>query len=323
VSPHTTGRTYCNMLSTCDRIGDVGRAAEWQAVTERWSEPYADSGFPGICRVFRAGLLRMHGKLTAAEREAQRAAEELGDFLSDVAGEAFYELGEIQVRAGNLPGAEAMFAEAHARGRSPQPGLALLRLAQGNSAAARAMIDHCVAQPGLLPLDFARLLPARVEIALACGAVDTAAGAMAELEAIAATYGSPALAASAAYARGAVELAFERPSDAVFHLQRGLRTWSDIELPFEVAQTRLLLARAYAVMGRRDEADLEERAAHRALERMRAGAFTTATRWRAGQSIGARWSGDTGSGPAWKTSRAFRTARRRWTTPSGWRRPHG
>jgi tetratricopeptide (TPR) repeat protein len=88
LTPRTTGRAYCNMMSTCEQLGDVGRAAEWYDAAHSWSEPYTGSGYPGICRVHRAGILRLRGSLREAEHEARRAADELVDFLADVAGEA-------------------------------------------------------------------------------------------------------------------------------------------------------------------------------------------------------------------------------------------
>jgi tetratricopeptide (TPR) repeat protein len=271
LTPRTTGRAYCNMMSTCERLGDYGRAAEWHETAHRWVEPHAESGYPGICRVHRAGILRLRGALPEAEEEARRAAGELADFLADVAGEAFCELGEIRLRMGDFPTAETMFGEAHARGRDPQPGLALLRLAQGNREAARAMIDRALAEPGLAQLDRAKLLPALVEIAVACGDADAAAEGARELEAITTTYTSPALVASAALARGTAELARDGAEEALVHLRRARRIWTELDLPFELARTRLVMSRAYAALGDREEATMEERAAGAIMSRMRAG----------------------------------------------------
>jgi tetratricopeptide (TPR) repeat protein len=268
LTPRTAGRTYCNMITTCDRLGDYGRAAEWHEAAHHWTESHPDSVFPGICRVHRAGILRLRGALGEAEQEARRATEELGQFLKDVAGEAFYELGEIRMCMGDRQGAEAMFGEAHLRGRNPQPGLALLRLAQENTEAARSMIERSLADPGLAPLDRAKLLPALVEIAVACGAVDQAATAAQELETITQTYGSPALVASAALARGAVELARGSAEQALQHLGRARRIYAEIDLPFELARTRTLLARAHTALGDRDGAAMEERAAHAITSRI-------------------------------------------------------
>ncbi len=267
LTPRTTGRAYCNMMSTCERLGDIGRAVEWSEAAHAWLEPHPDSGFPGICRVHRAGMLRKRGALAEAEREARRATEELADFLVDVAGEAYYELGEIRLRAGDLPGAGDMFGQAQVRGRDPQPGLALLRLAEGRAEAARTMIERALSAPAITALDRARLLPTLVEVSVACGEIDRAEAGAAELETITATYTAPALVASAALARGRVELARDRAEPAVLHLRRASRIWAEIDLPVELAQTRLLLSRAYAALGDADAAELEERAAQAAMAR--------------------------------------------------------
>ena len=268
LTPRTTGRAYCNMMSTCERLGDFGRAAEWYDVAHTWCEPHADSGYPGICRVHRAGILRLRGSLREAEHEARRAAEEMVDFLADVAGEAYYELGEIRLRMGDLAGAGEMFSEAHARGRDPQPGLALLRLAEGRSEAARSMIERALSEPRLTMLERVKLLPALVEISVACGETAAAADGVSELETITATYTSPAFVASAALARGRVELAREQADQAMLHLRRACRIWKEIDLPVELAQTRLLLSRAYSALGNTDEAELEERTAQAAMDRI-------------------------------------------------------
>ena len=273
LTPRTTGRAYCNMMSTCEQLGDFGRAAEWYDAAHSWCEPHAESGFPGICRVRRAGILRLRGSLKEAEHEARRAADELVDFLSDVAGEAYYELGEIGLRLGDLAGAGEMFGQAHSRGRDPQPGLALLRLAEGRSEAARSMIERALIEPRLTMLERAKMLPALVEIRVACGEPAAAAEAVSELEAITTTYTSPALVASAALARGRVELARGQAEQAMLHLQRACRIWAEIELPIELAQTRFLLSRAYSALGNTDEAELEERTAQAAMDRIGAGAL--------------------------------------------------
>jgi tetratricopeptide (TPR) repeat protein len=269
LTPRTTGRAYCNMMSTCERLGDFGRATEWYNTAASWLEPHADSGYPGICRVHRAGLLRLRGALSEAEQEAQRAADELGDFLTDVAGAAFYELGEIRLLKGDLAGAGEMFAEAHTRGRDPQPGLALLRLAEGRSEAAGSMIERALGEPGLDQLDRARLLPAAVEIRVACGDIGAAEDGSSELETITHTYTSPALVAAAALARGRVELARAQPAQALAHLRRARRIWAEIDLPLQLAHTRILLSRAYSALGNGDEAELERHAAQTTMNRFR------------------------------------------------------
>ena len=145
-----------------------------------------------------------------------------------------------------------------------------MRLAEGKVEAARSMIERALVDPGLTLLDRAKLLPAVIEIRVACNDLPGAHDAAAELEAITATYTSPALVGFAALARGRVELARGQAQQAVWSLRRACRIWTDINLPMELAQTRLLLSRAYSALGNTDEAELEERTAEAALERMSA-----------------------------------------------------
>jgi tRNA A-37 threonylcarbamoyl transferase component Bud32/tetratricopeptide (TPR) repeat protein len=271
LTPRTAGRAYCNMLSTCTQVGDFGRAAEWYDLASAWCQPYAASGYPGVCRVYQAGILRLRGALREAEHEARRAADELADFLTDVAGEAFYEMGQIRLRMNDLQGAGDMFREAHARGRDPQPGLALLRLAEGKPEAARAMVERAMLETGRTALDRAKLLPALVEVRVACGDLAAAEDGAAELEQINATYQSAALEGAAAVARGRVALARGQAGDAMLRFRRACRIWGDIDLRVDLAHTRLLLSQAYEALGNRDEAELEQRAGREALERMREG----------------------------------------------------
>src|SRR2546425_10922810 len=133
------------MMGTCEKLADYQRAAEWSDAARRWCEPHAESGFPGICRVHRAEIMRLRGSWSDAESEALHAADELQGFYHIAAGEAFYEVGEIRLRMGDLTRAEEVFRQAHELGRDPLPGLALLRLAEGKGEGARGLIDPPVA----------------------------------------------------------------------------------------------------------------------------------------------------------------------------------
>jgi len=266
LGPEVTGRIYCNMMGTCEKLADYQRAAEWSEAAGRWCELHAESGFPGICRVHRAEIMRLRGSWSDAESEALHAADELQGFYHIAAGEAFYEIGEIRLRMGDLARAEEVFRQAHELGRDPLPGLALLRLAEGKVEAARVLIDRAVADRPGGSLDRARLLPARVQIALAARDLDLARATATELEAIAGAYGSTALQASAAQARGAVQLAERSTDDAVPSLRRACKLWQEVQLPYETATTRLLLAGAYRTTGHSEDAELELQAAMSALK---------------------------------------------------------
>src|SRR2546425_9787301 len=151
------------MMGTCEKLADYQRAAEWSDAARRWCELHAESGFPGICRVHRAEIMRLRGSWSDAESEALHAADELQGFYHIAAGEAFYEVGEIRLRMGDLTRAEEVFRQAHELGRDPLPGLALLRLAEGKVEVARVLIDRAVADRPAGALDRARLFPPRVQ----------------------------------------------------------------------------------------------------------------------------------------------------------------
>ena len=261
LGPEVTGRIYCNMMGLCEKLADYQRAGEWSEAARRWCEQHTESGFPGICRVHRAELMRLRGSWNDAETEALRAAQELRGFYNIAAGEAFYEIGEIRLRMGDWKRAEEVLRQAHELGREPVPGLALLRLAEGKIDAAKGLIERAVADRPEGSLDRGRLLPARVQIALAAGEVDRARETVTELEAIAREYGSTAWHASAAQARGAVQVAEGAADAAVPNLRRACKLWQEVQLPYETATARLLLAGAYRATGSPEDAELELQAA--------------------------------------------------------------
>ena len=273
----TTGRILCNMMSTCGKVADYRRAGEWNEAARRWCEPHSESGYPGICRVHRAELLRLRGAWPEAEVEARRASAELEDFLSDVAAEAYYELGEIRLLMGDLGAADSLFRQAHELGRDPVPGLALLRLAKGRPDNARALLERALSDPLLSKLDRARLLPAQAEVASASGASETSRAAAEELASIADAYGSPALAARAAFARGLVELGEGQPASAAASFRRACKLSRDSDLPYEAARARVLLGQAYRASGNGEDAELELQAAATSFERLGAAADARST----------------------------------------------
>jgi class 3 adenylate cyclase len=269
LDPAGAGYVYCGMIGICSKLGDYRRAAEWTEATLRWCERQSVPAFPGVCRVHKAELLRLRGSLTRAEEEALMACEELPrfNFFSGL-GPANYEIGEVRRRVGDFRGAEEAYARAHEFGYDPQPGLSLLRLAQGKVEAAAAGIrqarvevsgNHCLQ---------VRVLSAQAAIAEAAGDLETAASAADELESIVGEYEAMSLHAIAAGVRGAVRLAQGDGVGAIPHLQRARQAWQEIEAPYEVAEARLLLARAHRQTGDDDAALMEARAARTAFERL-------------------------------------------------------
>ena len=273
LDPLSTAIIYCNAIDACRDLGDYSRAGEWEQTATRWCERMAIAGFPGMCRVDRAELMRLRGAWNDADQELQRATEELADFNPRVAGQAFYEIGEIRLRMGDLEAAEQAFNQARDMARDPEPGLSLLRLAQGKADAASRSIKRALEEESLVRLDRARLLPAQVEIALVAGDVKTARAAAEEIDAIANDYKisdrmTPALEASAQTAWGAVRLAEQDTEGAITCLRRAIKLWQEVDHPYEGAKTRFLLAGAYREQGDEDGAKSELQAAQSAFERL-------------------------------------------------------
>lgn len=171
--------------------------------------------------------------------------------------DGFYAIGDIRRLKGDFEGAEAALREAHARGRSPQPALALVRLAEGKTKVAAAAINAAVAEETWDRWARARLLPAQVEIAVAAGDVPGARAAVDELTTIVAGYPSPALEAGRQVALGRVLIAEGDAAGAIRELRAAIRGWRDVGSPYEVARARAVLSSALRALDHQDDADLE------------------------------------------------------------------
>jgi ATP/maltotriose-dependent transcriptional regulator MalT len=267
--PMVIGEIYCNLIDACFELGDLRRAGEWTEGLRHWSETHQpQSVYPGMCRVRHAGVLHLRGEWSEAEEEARRACGELLDMNPRVAAEGFYEIGAIRGRTGDLVGAEEAFRRASELGREPQPGLALVRLAQGNAEGAAAAIRGALAQESSNRLGRAKLLAAQVEVAIAADDLETALAADQELTAIAGDYGSPALEAAAAMARGGLQLAQDDATAALRTLRRAWQLWHALDCPFEAAGARRLLGLACRKGGDEEGAELALSAAHATFQRL-------------------------------------------------------
>ncbi len=263
VSPPTAGLVFCGAIATCQRIMEVARAREWTAALSRWCDVDADLvPYRGQCLVHRAEVLRLHGAWDEAASAADAACVRLGP--APAAGDAWYERGELHRLRGELDAAEAAYRAASLAGRDPQPGLAMLRLAQGNVEAAVGAVRR-VLEESKGPVERARALGPFVDITLAAGDVESARVAVDELCRLAGELGTDPLRSAAAAGLGAVELAEGAPGQALRTLRRAWRLWNDIGAPFEAAHVRLLVADACAALGDADGAAMERDAARRVL----------------------------------------------------------
>jgi DNA-binding CsgD family transcriptional regulator len=267
LSAIVTGIVYCNTIAFCRDAYELRHAREWTEALSRWCERQPEMvAHNGLCLVHRAEIMQLRGAWEAALQEARRAAERFTrGVLNELAcGKAHYRQGEVHRLRGEFDAAEGAYREASRRGFEPQPGLALLRLAQGETATAAAAIRRAVGEMRQ-PLKRVALLAAYVEIVLAAGELDRAHAACDELEEIAARQGCDALGAIAGQARGALSLAKGQAGEALGTLRPALELWRELPAPYEAAQTRLLIGSACRMLGDEDSAALELEAAREAL----------------------------------------------------------
>jgi len=258
ISPLIAGLLFCSVIVTAHQAHDLGRAREWTAAAERWRQSQPDlEMYRGECQVYRAHVLQVAGDWPGAQQQVTSACEAfLRPPPHPAAGLAFYEQGDLHRLTGRHAEAEEAFTRAASLGHSAQPGLALLRLAQGRLEAAAAGIRRALTEASE-PLARAGVLPSFVEIMLATGAHDEAHAAAAELREVAARSGSDYLKAMAAQADGAVLLSAGDVDSALPRLRDAAAAWQRLEAAYSFARTRLMIGEACAALGDADAARLE------------------------------------------------------------------
>lgn len=277
LSPVVTGIVYCNTIAFCRDVYEFRHAWEWTDALARWCERQPEMvAHNGLCLVHRAESMLLRGAAGSALAEARRSADRFfeGVLNQFARGKAYYCQGEAHRHQGDFVLAEEAYREAASIGCDPQPGLALLRLAQGNAGAAAAAIRRAVGET-TDPLRRAGMLPAYVTIMLAVGNMEMARAGCAELEAISRARGSDVLAAMAGHSRGALALAEEEPGAALPALRAALEVWQQLGAAYEAARVRVLIGLACRALGDEDTAALEFTAARTAFAGMGAKADET------------------------------------------------
>ncbi len=273
LSPIVTGLVYCNTIGFWQSVYELRRAREWTEALTRWCEQQPDMvAHTGVCLVHRAEIMQLQGAWDAALEEARRAGERFAEGVLNerVCGKAYYRQGEVHRLRGERSAAEESYREASRRGYEPQPGLALLRLAEGKRDAASSAIRRVLAEASL-PRARAALLPAYVEIMLAAGEVEEARSACRELETISTAHRSDMLRAMSAQARGALALAEGDPHTALVALREAWQAWQELEAPYEGACVRVLVGLGCRAAGDEDTAAWELDAARGVFDRLGAG----------------------------------------------------
>lgn len=276
VSPVFAGSIYCTMIEGCQEISDFARAAEWTHALTTWCEVQPGLvPFTAQCAVHRGQIMRIRGAYDEALDEFDRAVRRYIDAGTTIpAGLAMAERGDVLRIRGELGAAAAAYEQAIGYGHEPQPGLALLWLAQDRPEAARSAARRLLAEPRD-PVQRSQLLPAAIEILLATGGEPEEVRPLVdELTGIAAAFGCAALRAMSAYAAGSVALADDDAMTALPLLRTSMRQWSELSAPYEVARCRLLIGRLFLQLGDDDSAQGELTAARRTFADLGAAAVT-------------------------------------------------
>jgi DNA-binding CsgD family transcriptional regulator len=277
-SAGVTSWIYCSVIDACHQLHEMRRAREWTVALNAWCDarPQYTGAFSGVCRIHRAELLQLGGAWPDAVREARLACDLLTQGYGEaMAGPAYYRLGEIHRLRGELIDADEAYRRASRYGGETQPGLALLRLAQGRADASVAAIRRALAET-TDRLMRSRLLPAFVEIMLATDDTAAAREGATELAEIVEAYDMAALHAWAAHARGAVHLADGAPAAALPALRHAWRLWRDLDAPYEAACARVLVGSACRALHDEDTAAMELDAARQVFAQL--GAIPDLTR---------------------------------------------
>ena len=274
LSPIITGTIYCSVVDACFDMFDLRRAHEWTEALDGWCASQPDMvPYRGSCRVHRAEIMVLRGRWDEAMREAECAS---APGSPQTLGAAWYQRAEIHRLRGELGEAEDAYRHASDAGRSTQPGLALLRLAQGRVDAALSAIDRASDEARGRRLRTG-LLAARIEIHLAAGDRDGARRDADELSAIATELSTPFTTALAGQALGAVALEEGDARGALRWLEASRESWRELAAPYDTARTHVLIGRACRALGDRDGARMELESACRTFKTLGAATDLAAT----------------------------------------------
>ena len=270
VSAVVTGLVYCGVIAACMETFDPGRAKEWTIALNDWCQAQPDLvPFRGQCLVHRAQIMQLRGAWVDAEDELDQAVQRLTATGHPAVGDAFYEQAEVRRLRGEFDLAEQAYRQATQFGRDAQPGLALLRLAQGKVDAAVGGLRRALDET-TQPLGRPRLLAATVEAALAAGDVAWARQSADELAVIATERDVVMLDAMTAHVNAAVLIAEGEVRGALAAARRAWSLWQRLDATYESARTRVLIGLACRALGDLDAAAMELDAARHAFAHLAA-----------------------------------------------------
>lgn len=269
LSPRVTPWIYCAAVRGCCLARDFARARAWNRSMARWLDSLNSLGgaYLGNCRIYRSRVMFLNGAWPDALDEIAAVCDDLDGYTGWVCGHAYYQLGEVRRLRGEWGAAEDAYRRAAENGCPTQPGLALLRLAEGDVDAASAGVRRALTEVAARP-DRLDLLKAAVTVYLEEGNIEAARDAVTEFEEITRDLTTPVIEAETSTMRGALALSEGDPGSALPLLRRAAGTWQEQDAPHERAKLNVLIGQACRALADHDGARLEFSAARRTFERL-------------------------------------------------------
>ena len=234
--------TSCQMIHSCNRCADFQRVVQWVRAADRFIERYGCPYLNATCRAHYGGVLFATGDWHNAEEELKAALELSGEALPVVRGEALARLAELRLAQGRPEEAERLLAgiEDH---EAAAPVCVRIQLLRGKLSLAAATARRRLGVVGENRLESAMLLELLGEAEIGQGQVEVAAERGRKLADLGRTLGCRIMLARGERLQG-YALAAGAGGAAKSHLDAALREFVRLEMPFETAQTRLLIAQA-------------------------------------------------------------------------------
>ena len=241
--PDTVVFTSCMMMTSCTRCAEFARAAQWVRATTAFSERYGCPFLYAECRILYGEVLLATGEWEQAEAELFTGLEMTRGAVPALHRLAVAGLAQLWLAQGRVEEADRLVSGLGEHAETA-PVLARIHLRCGRAGVAASILRRRLATVGASRLESGVLLELLGDAELAGGGVDVAAGLGAQLAELGASAGCELLRARGERLLGRATSAGGDPAGARRHLDAALVAFARLEMRYEAARTRALLAEA-------------------------------------------------------------------------------
>jgi DNA-binding CsgD family transcriptional regulator len=265
-SPDTVVFTSCMVMTSCAECAEFAHAVHWVRATIAFTEQYGCPFLYAECRILYGAVLLATGEWRQAEDELVAGLELARGAVPALHRLAVATIAELWVGQGRVEEAERLVA-GHDDHAEMAPVLARIHLQRGRPATARRRLEAI----GERRLEGGVLLELLGDAELATGDAQAASRRGRDLAALGSSVGCELLVARGDRLFGRPAAALGDPASARRHLDAALVAFGRLEMRYEAARTRALLAEALWE-AEPEVATAEARAALAAFEVLGAGA---------------------------------------------------